>query len=304
MRRNVVTSNPARGPTRTLAAAAALAAVLLAGCAALSGTPRVGAVEDGRGEMMNLDTAAGQTSIRCPAHRQNGGGHVGYSSYAVAGSAPQIRAAVCPPAPLPDDNRWVYTERTRPDQPDAVEIWASIDADIRARPQWQRAAPTLSFMCALAANSERNLHVRLDWAIPAHQFAGVYAGEYSLAWDTTGSQSAAWEASTIEAEAIWMIEPAAATMLRTLTAAPASGSAHDATVTFNVVDSAGAQHEAVFDLNGWEHALTPLTADCPDAVLERHIMSRTSRKQRQHDKQAAQTQDNYRQAVTRNLGVC
>ena len=264
MRRYMVTSMPRRAAVRTLAAAAAAVAVgFLAGCAVLSGTPRLGAINDGHGELMNLDAPVGQTSVVCPAHRKNGGAHVGYSSYAVAGSRAQVRSELCPLAPLPSDNRWVYTQRTRPDQQSAVELWASITSDLEpgTRPQWQRAVPTLSFVCALTP-AEQSMRARMDWVIPPHPFEGAWDSSYTLAWQTPASrQYARWEASPIETEAVWMLEPAPETMLQTLMGAPASGRGQDATVTFDVTDGTGT-YLATFDLNGWEHALSPLSTDC------------------------------------------
>ena len=256
----MVTSTMPGYTTRTLAATICVVG-LLTGCAVLRGTPRVGATYDGYGELMTLDAPVGQTSVRCPAHRANGGAHVGYSSYAFTGSPAQIRAEVCPLVPLPSDNRWVYTQRTRPDAPDAVELWASITSE-GFRPQWQRAAPTLSFVCALEPDTH-SINVRLDWVMPPHLFEGTFDGAYSLTWQTSPMwHNTRWEASPIEAEAVWMLEPSPETLLETLLHAPQSGSAQDAIITFDVIDDTGTQFRAVFDLNGWEHALSPLTTDC------------------------------------------
>ena len=227
----------------------------------LSGTPRSAASFDGQGEMMSLDTPVGQTSVRCPAHRENAGTYVGYSTYAVPGPKAQARAQVCPLAPPPIDNRWVYTQRTRSDQ-STVELWASITSDPETTPRWQRAAPTLSLTCALGTDDQA-ISVRLDWIIPPHTFEGDWEGEYSLAWETPPNpQHTRWAASPIEAEAVWMLEPSPGTIISTLMGAPASTSAQDATITFSVTDDTGTQHRAAFDLVGWEHAVPFLAEDC------------------------------------------
>ena len=250
---------------RVATAGIALSA-LVSGCALINEALRPSVGDGSGGEAMVLDLHGGYRTVFCDEHRSNGGTHIGYPTYSGYGSPERARADLCPVAPLPENSNWTLTETAGADSKTPVELWASV---VAAEPTQPTSAwpilPELALSCSFGGEAAGRIGISLRWFVPAHSLSGTWMGTYKRSWVEPMSTATLWQASALEAEALWVAPNERAQFVLDLLSAPPTPGAEMLTLRTEVTDANGDTFTAEFIINGWEHALRPLQEDCQDA---------------------------------------
>ena len=248
--------------TRHRLLATAVAVMLTAGCAQIDAAFR-SSIADGSpgGSRMPLDLHDPHRTIYCDEHRVNGGAFVGYSPFAATGHPAEVRQMLCPIKPPPGETAWVLSERIQ--GTDTLEVWATTPASEASTTgsHWPT-PPELALSCS-TGTPRRSPEVSIRWMPPPHPLSGAWSGFYSPSWGETPPRvSVTWQASHLEAEALWMPPADASRFISVLRSAPSSPTGtSSARITFEIADTSGDTRTEI-DITGWEHALAVLTSSC------------------------------------------